>query len=162
MSPGFGLEYLETCEHVFAGSNAMAQLTGHVTPFHHWQFIDMHFQQWDEDKYANLGKCFLIQSLPLTADISIGEFLLNNYKQALDILQEMPIRIVTLLSGRPISDAQFSGWLEAEHQYLKSKQAEPQANILGVEYVELLTKYNDAQLALDCVVSHLNELTHQM
>ena len=82
---------------------------------------------------------------PANCDISIGEFLLNNYKQALDVLQEMPIRIATLLSGRPISDAQFAGWLEAKHQYLKSKQAEPQADILGVEYVELLTKYNDAQ-----------------
>ena len=71
--------------------------------------------------------------------------MLNNYKQALDVLQEMPIQIATLLSGHPVSDAQFTGWLEAECQYLKSKQAEPQADILGVEYVELLTKYNDAQ-----------------
>jgi len=69
----------------------------------------------------------------------------NNYKQALDILQELPIQIVTLLSGCPISDAQFAGWLEAKCQYIKSKQAEPQANILKVEYVGLLTKYNDAQ-----------------
>jgi len=59
-SPGFSLEDLETCECVFAGSNAVAQLTHHVTPFHHWQSIDMHFQQWDEDKYSNLGKCFLM------------------------------------------------------------------------------------------------------
>ena len=146
MSPGFGLEDLETCERVFAGSNAVARLTRHATPFHRWQFIDMHFQQWDKDKYVNLGKCFL-WSLLLTADISLGEFLLNNYKQALDILREMPIRIATLLSGGHVSDVQFAGWLEVEHRYLKSKQAEPQADILRMEYVELLTKYNDAQWA---------------
>jgi len=75
MSPGFGLEDLETCERVFSGSNAVARLTRHATPFHRRQSIDMHFQQWDKDKYSNLGKCFLMQSLPLTADISIGEFL---------------------------------------------------------------------------------------
>jgi len=44
MSRGFGLEDLETCERVFAGSNAVARLTRHVTAFHRQQFIDMYFQ----------------------------------------------------------------------------------------------------------------------
>jgi len=57
----------------------------------------------------------------------------------------MPIQIATLLSGHCISNVKLAGWLEEENQYLKSKQDEPQAEILGVEYVELLTKYNDAQ-----------------
>ena len=74
----------------------------------------------------------------------------------------MPIWIATLLSGHHVSNVQFTGWLEEEHQYLKSKQAEPQAEILGVEYVELLTKYNDAQWAFDFVVSDLNELSQQI
>ena len=108
MSPGFSLEDLETCEHVFSGSNAMAQLTHHATPFHFWQFIDMHFQQWDKDKHANLGKCFLMQSLPLTVDISMGEYLLNHDRQALDVLQEMLIQIAILLSGHPISNVQLA------------------------------------------------------
>ena len=34
MSAGFGLEDLETCERVFSGSNAVAQLTRHATLFH--------------------------------------------------------------------------------------------------------------------------------
>jgi len=55
MSHGFGLEDLETCERVFAGSNAVARLTRHVTAFHRRQFIDMYFHQWDADKYENLG-----------------------------------------------------------------------------------------------------------
>ncbi|KAF8591346.1 hypothetical protein K439DRAFT_1644310 [Ramaria rubella] len=57
MSRGFGLEDLETCEHIFAGSNAVAWLTCHSTPYHRRQFIDMYFRQWDTDKYENLGKC---------------------------------------------------------------------------------------------------------
>jgi hypothetical protein len=59
MSECFGLEDLETCEHVFSGSNAVAQLTWHATAFHRCQFIDLYFRQWDEDKYATLGK-FLV------------------------------------------------------------------------------------------------------
>ena len=55
MSSGFGLEDLETCERIFAGSNAVARLTRHATPFHRRQFIDMYFQQWDAEKYENLG-----------------------------------------------------------------------------------------------------------
>ena len=27
-----------------------------MTCFHHLQFFDMHFTQWDEDKYAELSK----------------------------------------------------------------------------------------------------------
>ena len=56
MSTGFGLEDLETCERVFAGSNAVARLTRHATPFHRRQFIDLYFQQWDAEKYENLGR----------------------------------------------------------------------------------------------------------
>jgi len=41
MSSGFGLEDLETCESVFARSNAVTWLTRHATPFHQWQFIDI-------------------------------------------------------------------------------------------------------------------------
>jgi Kyakuja-Dileera-Zisupton transposase len=55
MSPGFGLEDLEMCECMFSGSNTIARLTHHATPFHHGQFIDLYFQQWDSDKYENLG-----------------------------------------------------------------------------------------------------------
>ncbi|KAF8580817.1 hypothetical protein K439DRAFT_1619489 [Ramaria rubella] len=104
MSHSFCLEDLETCERVFAGSNAVARLTRHATPFHRHQFIDIYFQQWDSEKYENLG-----------------QFLLNNYKQALEILEDMP-----------------------ERDYLLSKKSEPEADILGVEYVELLDKYHAA------------------
>jgi Kyakuja-Dileera-Zisupton transposase len=58
MSDGFGLEDLETCERVFSASNAVARLTRHASPFHRHQYIDMHFHQWDSEKYENLGKPF--------------------------------------------------------------------------------------------------------
>ena len=63
VSPGFGLEDLETCERVFSASNGVARLTRHATPFHRRQFIDMHFRQWDEDKYEGLGMSPIIVCL---------------------------------------------------------------------------------------------------
>jgi hypothetical protein len=56
--PGFGLEDMETCERVFSASNAVARLVRHSSYFHYMQFIDLHLQQWDEDKYCELSECF--------------------------------------------------------------------------------------------------------
>ncbi|KAG2124388.1 hypothetical protein DEU56DRAFT_873320 [Suillus clintonianus] len=54
---GFGLEDLETCERVFAASNAAAPLIRHASHFHYVQFLELHFDQWDIDKYLELSKC---------------------------------------------------------------------------------------------------------
>ncbi|KAF8586497.1 hypothetical protein K439DRAFT_1340678, partial [Ramaria rubella] len=107
MSHGFSLEDLETCERVFAGSNAVARLTCHATPFHRHQFIDMYFWQWDSEKYEKLGVYFKEYLLLITVQLRWleGHFLLNNYKQALAILQDMLVKIQTLTSGREISEA---------------------------------------------------------
>ncbi|KAG1889496.1 hypothetical protein F4604DRAFT_1569290, partial [Suillus subluteus] len=53
----FGLEDLETCEHVFAASNAAAPLICHASHFHYIQFLELHFDQWDINKYLELSKC---------------------------------------------------------------------------------------------------------
>ena len=53
---GFGLEDLETCELIFSSSNAMAPLIQHVSHFHYVQSLDLHFDQWDMDKYLELSK----------------------------------------------------------------------------------------------------------
>lgn len=58
---GFGIEDHETCERVFSSSNFLARITRHATRFHRHQAIDMHFTQWDEDKYTELSK--LISSI---------------------------------------------------------------------------------------------------
>jgi hypothetical protein len=60
-------------------------------------------------------------------------------------MREMPIWIHTLTSGRHITDLKYTEWLNAEREYLQSKVAEPQVDALGVEYVDLLTKYDSAQ-----------------
>ena len=53
---GLGLEDLETLERVFSSSNSMARIIRHTTRFHWSQYVDLHFQQWDADKYQELSK----------------------------------------------------------------------------------------------------------
>lgn len=53
---GVGLEDFETCERVFSASNSVARLIRHASYFHWSQFVDLHFQQWDKDKYLELSK----------------------------------------------------------------------------------------------------------
>ncbi|KAI6046661.1 hypothetical protein EDC04DRAFT_2549663, partial [Pisolithus marmoratus] len=52
---GFGNEDLETCEHIFSSSNNTALLICHALGFHWKQFLDLHFSQWDMDKYLELS-----------------------------------------------------------------------------------------------------------
>ena len=49
------------------------------------------------------------------------------------------------MGGRQVSDVQFTRWLEEELLYLESKRSEPEVDVLGVEYVELLNKYHNAR-----------------
>lgn len=53
---GYGIEDLETCERVFSGSNSTARLIRHASYFHWLQFLDLHFDQWDKDRYHDLSK----------------------------------------------------------------------------------------------------------
>ncbi|KIK27337.1 hypothetical protein PISMIDRAFT_93059 [Pisolithus microcarpus 441] len=53
---GFSNKDLETCEHIFSSSNNMAPLIRHASEFHWKQFLDLHFNQWDADKYLELSK----------------------------------------------------------------------------------------------------------
>lgn len=52
---GVGLEDLEVMERVFSASNAVAPCVQYASRFHWQQFLDLHFTQWDEDKYGELS-----------------------------------------------------------------------------------------------------------
>ncbi len=51
-----GLEDLETCERVFSASNAVARVIRFASHFHWKQFLDLHFKQWNEDRYLDISK----------------------------------------------------------------------------------------------------------
>jgi len=57
--PGTGLEDFETCERVFSSSNATAALIRHASHYHYVQYLELHFSQWDADKYAELSMLLL-------------------------------------------------------------------------------------------------------
>ena len=59
--PGTGLEVFETCERVFSSSNATAALICHASHFHYVQYLNLHFSQWDADKYAELSMSLLFR-----------------------------------------------------------------------------------------------------
>ena len=58
---GFGLKDLETCKQIFSGSNPTAPLICHVSHFHYVQYLDLHFNQWDMDRYLELSKCVYVR-----------------------------------------------------------------------------------------------------
>ncbi|KAI0323448.1 hypothetical protein GY45DRAFT_1349791 [Cubamyces sp. BRFM 1775] len=110
---GYGIEDLETMERVFAASNNVARIIRYASPFHWMQSLDLHFQQWDEDKYAELGN-----------------FLLNNYKQCLRIIAENTVEVAQLTTELKIEEGVFREWLEQEKTFLSGLREPPEEQVL--------------------------------
>ncbi|KAG1767502.1 hypothetical protein EDD22DRAFT_978132 [Suillus occidentalis] len=125
---GLGIEDLETCERVFAGSNAVAPLIRHASYFHWLQFIDLQFDQWDLDRYQELS-----------------QFLYNNYKQALHVINELAPVVQELKQHLDLSDADFEQWNIEELQYLEALAAEPEYDPEKIAYVEALQSLAKAE-----------------
>ncbi|KAI6015817.1 hypothetical protein PISMIDRAFT_18434 [Pisolithus microcarpus 441] len=132
---GFGNEDLETCECIFSSSNNTAPLIHHASEFHWKQFLDLHFSQWDSDKYLELSR-----------------FLYNNYKQALCIIQTHSAELERFKHSKDISDNDFESWHQEELEYLKRCAGESDATSIAVQYVELLEKLNFAEATYGSVM----------
>ncbi|KAG1729220.1 uncharacterized protein EDB91DRAFT_1085831 [Suillus paluster] len=127
---GFGLKDLETCEQIFAGSNAAASLIQHVSHFHYVQYLDLHFDQWDTDKYLELS-----------------HFIFNNYRQVLTIIADDTKELEVYCIMYPDEVLDFDSWIDEELAYLLAVGSEPQHDALTAEYVdalEKLAKYENA------------------
>ena len=72
-------------------------------------------------------------------------FILNNYKQVGQILDEMPKAIVALESGKTPAECDYAGHLKAERIYLASHKKEPEANMIASKYIYLLAVYKDVK-----------------
>ncbi|KAG1847697.1 hypothetical protein F4604DRAFT_1883982 [Suillus subluteus] len=125
---GLGIEDLETCERVFAGSNAVAPLIRHASYFHWLQFIDLQFNQWDQDRYQELS-----------------QFLYNNYKQVLHIINELAPVVQELKQQLDLSDVDIEQWNIEELQYLEALAAEPEYDPEKIAYVEALQSLAKAE-----------------
>ncbi|KAF7966426.1 hypothetical protein HWV62_38406 [Athelia sp. TMB] len=125
---GLGLEDLETLERIFSASNMVAPLTRNATAYHRRVFIDLFLQQWDEEKYLNLGT-----------------MLYNNYQQARNIIDKESIALVDTLQSLGITIAQLESWESEEVEYFKTVGKEPEWDAHAVVYVELLQELRDSE-----------------
>ncbi|KAG2108835.1 hypothetical protein BD769DRAFT_1630507 [Suillus cothurnatus] len=136
---GLGIEDLETCERVFSGSNAVAPVIRHASYFHWLQFIDLHFDQWDQDRYQELS-----------------QFMYQNYKQALDIINNLTPVVEELKTQLKITDADFERWNIEELEYLQRLSTEQEYDPQKIAYVEALQSLTKAEFLPADKVSGLN------
>ncbi|KAH9931189.1 hypothetical protein B0H21DRAFT_699872 [Amylocystis lapponica] len=131
---GMGIEDLETLERVFSSSNQLAGVTCYASAYRRRIFIDMFFQQWDDDKYANLG------TMPY-----------NNYVQALDIINTKGLALADALQSLGISLGDLKTFGEEEDQYFQTVGDETPWDVHAMAYVELLQELRDVRTQLDSV-----------
>jgi len=119
---GVGLEDLEGNERYFAFSNLLAEQVRHSSTFHRHQTIANHAVYTDTFKtYQNLST-----------------FLLNNYKQALRILDTKPMVLVSLANHGAGNPEVVKKWLQEEEEYLRGLSKEPLEETLEMEYCKML------------------------
>ncbi|KAF8341119.1 hypothetical protein F5887DRAFT_888021, partial [Amanita rubescens] len=131
---GLGLEDLEGCERFFSKSNALAALVRYASVFHRQQSIVNYMQHMDNyETYASLSKIFLV----------------DNYKQALGILQSEPL-LQKMMEQHGITDPTvFTTWLAEEKAYLSQLLSEPPEETLEMEYYQSLVEFYKCQEELD-------------
>jgi hypothetical protein len=118
---GAGLEDLETMERIFSASNQLASVTRYSSPYRRRLFIEAYFRQWDKDKTANTGV-----------------FILNNYKQALEILEHDGRVYREAVNALGITPADLDAWEEEEASFFAHAGEEDKYDIHAVVYVEML------------------------
>ncbi|KAI0052976.1 hypothetical protein FA95DRAFT_1601333 [Auriscalpium vulgare] len=128
-----GLEDLEGCERAFSRSNPLAPTTRYASAFHRQQDIATHYEHADNfEVYANLS-----------------DFLCNNYKQALSILQTAPGILADTMKQLGIVDrGVFDTWLSQERAYLEGLKSEPTEDTLEMEYYQSLVHMHDSEAKL--------------
>ncbi|KAG6835989.1 hypothetical protein H0H93_012471 [Arthromyces matolae] len=119
---GLGLEDLEGCERFFSKSNALAASTRYASAFHRKQKINEYIQHSDKmDTYP-----------------ALSTFLVNNYKQAIAIVQGQPALEKQMVDQNIANAGIFKQWLEEERSYLTGLQREPLQETLEMEYYQKL------------------------
>ncbi|KAJ3734941.1 hypothetical protein DFJ43DRAFT_1130337 [Lentinula guzmanii] len=129
---GLGIEHLEQCETFFSESNELASSVHHMSVFHRRQAIARFCYHHDNlEAYSRLSK-----------------FLVDNYKQAVDIQATLPALAKTMSDlGIPSVDT-FNQWLKEEKDYLSGLKKEPAEETVQMEYYKKLVKLEDAEFKL--------------
>ncbi|KAJ3833253.1 hypothetical protein F5878DRAFT_654388 [Lentinula raphanica] len=128
---GVGLEHLEQCEPWFSASNELASTVRHMNTFHRRQAIARYCYHHDNfEAYSRLSK-----------------FIVDNYKQALEIEATRPALAKTMNDLGISSADTFEEWLKEERDYLNGLKREPAEETLQMEYYQKLVKLQDAELS---------------
>lgn len=125
---GVGLEDLETMEQVYSSSNQVAGVTRYASAYHQRVYIDMFFQQWDDDKYRNLAS-----------------MLFNNYQQALSIIRDEGSAVEEMMQELGIGPTDLKMWHREQAQFFETIGEESPWDIHAIVYVELLQELNSTQ-----------------
>ena len=120
---GMGLEDLETLERVFSSSNLLAAVTRLASAFRRRLFIEMHFKQWDEDKYSKLAT-----------------MLHDNYKQAFSIIKNDGRAVDEAKRSLHVTDEDLESWKVEQDEYFLTLGDESESQVRAIAYVELLQK----------------------
>ncbi|KAI0686720.1 hypothetical protein BC835DRAFT_1408502 [Cytidiella melzeri] len=126
--PGAGLEDLETMECIFSASNQLASVMRYASPYRRRLFIEAYFRQWDEDKALNTGN-----------------FILNNYKQALDILEHDGGVLQEAMVSLGITSADMDRWEGEELSFFARLGDKNKHDVHAIVYVELLQELRDLE-----------------
>ncbi|KAK0478992.1 hypothetical protein IW261DRAFT_1551567 [Armillaria novae-zelandiae] len=126
---GLGLEDLETLEHFFSKSNALAAGVRYASRFHRRQQITCYLKHIDH--------CESFEHL--------SSFLCNNYWQALEIIESYPALKKSMHELGVADETEFGSWLREEEVYLLCLQKEPPEETLEMEYFAWLVQYYDIE-----------------
>lgn len=127
---GMGLEDLETMERIFSASNQLASVTRYASPYRRCALIALFFQHWDAEWYG-----------------SIAEMLYNNYRQALELIEDKTPVLEEAMQSLEISEADLQAYDVEEHTYFTNLKDEDPEDLRDVVYAEALQKYWAAKYA---------------
>lgn len=90
--------------------------------------------------------CFFYSVKLSGLTLTSGNFLYNNYRQALGIISDGEINLKKLMQDMHIPDeAVFEQWLEDERDYLHGLRSEPEHETLQMEYWQKLVNLAASQ-----------------
>ncbi|KAJ3541684.1 hypothetical protein NM688_g6049 [Phlebia brevispora] len=123
---GMGLEDLETMERIFSSTNRLASVTRYMSPYRRSLFIETYLQQWDEEKYANLGT-----------------FIFNNIQQAWKVIKEDTATLEASMRNKGVTYAQLDEWEKEQQTFFGNLEKPPTYDMHAVTYVELLEELRE-------------------
>ena len=138
------MEDLEGYERFFSQSNALTSSTRYASIFHQCQAIVEYAKHNDTFK-TYLSKHTSHPLLNNTTDCCLGTFLLNNYRQALEILDTRSAVNLALVKVGAKDMLTVKEWLKEEEEYLRGLSKEPLEETFEMEYYKLLLKLNASE-----------------